>query len=517
MLRVIVPATVVVMAILSPFAATTSSAFEPADRDLLSSYARDTWRSLDALASGGLLPADAICRTGTGWTSAGYTSPTDVAAYLWSILAAERLNLITREDSAQRLGRSLVALGRLERSHGFFYNWYDSQTGERLKTWPGSGGVPLRPFLSSVDNGWLAAALMMVGNARPEFRESVDSLLVPMNFAFFYDPYDPADPAAHPGLLRGGYWPVEEVYAEFHYGMLNTEPRIASYIAIARGQVPPDHYYRLSRAAPGPAVPTRDYIGVPVAEGCASYRGLRVVPSWDGTMFEALMVSLFVPEAEWATSSWGINHPLYVRAQIEYAMRDARLGYWGISASCDPAGGYKAFGIAALGSAKIPSPPTSVVTPHASFLALPFASREVLANLRALSANFPVYGPYGFYDAVDVRSGRVCDHVLALDQGMILAAIANALEGSAIQQAFCAGKVEEMIRPLIAQERFDAGVGPTSRRLVDGDGRGREAGDHSAGVGRHFLPELSLALPREPSPPRRTGVRTQTGSTVRAD
>jgi hypothetical protein len=514
MLRFSIPAIVVLLATLSPYVTTSAVAFEPADRDLLTGYARDTWRSLDALASAGVLPADALCHSGTGWTSSGNTSPTDIAAYLWSTLAAERLGLITRDDSAQRLNRMLVALGHLERSHGFFYNWYDAQTGERLKTWPGSGGAPLRPFLSSVDNGWLAAALIMVANARPEFREPVDSLLAAMDFGFFYDPYDPGDPVAHPGLMRGGFWPDDETYAGFHYGILNTEPRIASYIAIARGQVPQDHYFRMSRVGPGPVAPTREYLKVPVSEGCATYRGLRLVPSWDGTMFEALMVPLFVPEADWAAASWGINHPLYVRAQIEYGLRDARLGYWGISASCDPAGGYKAFGVSALGVAIAPVPSSSVITPHASFLALPYASREVLANLRALSANFPIYSPYGFYDAVDVRSGRVSENILALDQGMILAAIANALEGGVLQQAFCAGKVEATIRPLIAEERFDSGVGPTARRMVDGDGRGREAGFHFGGVGNHRVPELSLAVP--PAPPR-TVVRVQPSGAPRTD
>ena len=48
------------------------------------------------------------------------------------------------------------------------------------------------------------------------------------------------------------------------------------------------------------------------------------------------MVSLLVPEAEWAPRSWGTNHPLYVRAQIEYGLQDAQLGYWGLSAASAP-------------------------------------------------------------------------------------------------------------------------------------------------------------------------------------
>jgi hypothetical protein len=188
---------------------------------------------------------------------------------------------------------------------------------------------------------------------------------------------------------------------------------------------------------------------------------MRIVPSWDGTMFEALMVNLFVPEADWAPESWGVNHPLYVRAQREYGLKEARLGYWGVSASCDPAGGYEAYGIAGIRAREdLSDQGHGVVTPHASFLALPFAPTEALANLRALAAGFPAYGANGFRDSVNVRTGQVSERVLMLDQGMILAAIANALCDDVLKRGFATGAVEAVIRPLIAEERFEAGVEP---------------------------------------------------------
>jgi hypothetical protein len=78
-----------------------------------------------------------------------------------------------------------------------FSNWYDPATGAELTTWPVDGN-PVYPFLSSVDNGWMAAALLMVGNAVPELRGQARDLLAPMAFGSYYDP------AA--GLLRGGFW-----------------------------------------------------------------------------------------------------------------------------------------------------------------------------------------------------------------------------------------------------------------------------------------------------------------------
>ncbi len=443
------------------------------DRTLLATYARDTWHSLDALSSTGQLPADGLWRNGESWTPTHYTSPTNIAAYLWSTIAAEGLGLINHDESSQRLTKMMAAIGRLDRSHGFFYNWYDPRTSERLRSWPGGG--PLRGFLSTVDNGWLAASLMMVARVRPELKSQADGLLAPMNFKFFYDAHDPLNPLAHPGLLRGGYWTEGGgEFADFHYGVLNTEPRIASYIGIARGDLPADHYYRMTRSAPDPTAPSRTFRGIQVSEGALPYRGSRVVPSWDGTMFEALMVPLFVPEAAWSPESWGMNHRLYAKAQIDYGLIETKLGYWGISASTDTRGGYHPFGIAPLGlntnaGRNADGSPPRVITPHASFLALPYAPRESMDNLKALAASFPVYSPYGFLDAVDIKTGRVTDGVLMLDQGMILAAIANALGHDVLQQAFSTGIIETAIRPLMAAEQFEVGV-----KLPASSGRGQK-------------------------------------------
>jgi hypothetical protein len=413
-------------------------------------------------------------RGAAGWVADGLTSPTNIAAYLWSTVAAEDLRLIPPAEADRRIGQTLATLAQLERSQGFFFNWYDPATGKRARVW--TDGSALRPFLSVVDNGWLAAALILVGNTRPEFRAVTETILQPMNFGFFYDPFDPSDPIRHPGLLRGGYWPDNGTFTGFHYGVLNTEPRIASYIGIARGELPVEHYYRMFRFSDG--IPqdrktrarANTYVGVPVSEGGLNYRGMQIVPTWDGTMFEALMVSLLVPEADWAPRSWGVNHPLYVRAQIEYARDDARLGYWGISAASAPAGGYSAYGVAPLGvrthGGRTSQSQEAIIAPYASFLALPFAPREALSNLRALSDAFPVYSSYGFLDSVDVVSGQVSDRVLILDQGMILAALSQVIGSDALRCGFSNGPVEETIRPLIALERFDSGLDPASRFVM---------------------------------------------------
>jgi hypothetical protein len=137
---------------------------------------------------------------------------------------------------------------------------------------------------------------------------------------------------------------------------------------------------------------------VAVFEGAYPYAGMRVTPSWGGSMFEALMPPLFVPEDRWGPGSWGANHPLTARAQIHHGLREAGYGYWGFSPANVPEGGYAAYGVDGIGSdpngypsnndrtlidhgwegcpnrPALPDPPPTaytngVVTPHAAFLA----------------------------------------------------------------------------------------------------------------------------------------------------
>ena len=61
------------------------------------------------------------------------------------------------------------------------------------------------------------------------------------------------------------------------------------------------------------------------------------------------MVPLLVPEEQWGPRSWGVNDPLYVRAQIEHGLQEAGYGYWGFSPSDNPAGGYREYGVDAIG------------------------------------------------------------------------------------------------------------------------------------------------------------------------
>jgi hypothetical protein len=489
---------------ISSTASARDTKLRPSQRDTLRAYAADTWRGFVAMTFPNGLTADNMSAEGT---RSRFTSPTNIGSYIWSALTARDIQLITPREAEARIARTLTTLATMERHEfsGMFYNWYDPMTAQKLRVWPADGST-VYPFLSSVDNGWLAAALIMVRNSIPRLRAQADAIFRQMDFGFYYDP--------GAGLLRGGFWDEPPpgcsvvgnyrgrgpnvYYTCHHYGALNTEPRIASYIAIAYNGVPATHYFKMWRTFPdtcdwswaemNPEGVHRTYLGVDVYEGHYTYRGIDIVPSWGGSMFEALMVPLLVPEEEWGRRSWGVNHPLYVRAQIEHGLEEADYGYWGFSPSNNPDGGYREYGVDPIGMepngyasdqerthvdygfetpdgtgyCRPPQPEPldygrGVVTPHASFLALEFAPNAALANLADLREDFDAYGQYGFYDAIDVVTGKVSTFYLALDQGMVMASIGNALRNDRLQDYFVRGPVQGTIRPLLAMEEFTAG------------------------------------------------------------
>ena len=439
-------------------------------------YAHDTWASFEAMtdARSGL-PADVLNADGS---TSVQTSTTNIGAYMWSAVVAERMGLIPRGELVARLSRTLRTLDRMERYNGQFYNWYDHRSGEKLTVWPPTG-AKLTPILSSVDNAWLAVGLRIVANSVPPLSRRADALYQSMDFGFYYKP--------DVNRILFHYAP-DTGEAPCCYDTVVSESRIADYIGISKGELPQKEYYGRWRSFPDtcdwawqetrPVGVTREYFGVSVFEGAYPYDGMLITPSWGGSMFEALMPSLFVPEEKWAPRSWGVNHPLTVRAQIFHGMQEARYGYWGFSPSNIPEGGYDAYGVDGIGMnpdggysnedhtgvdngfegcrAGSPAPtsyPNGVVTPHASFLALRYAPREALSNLDRLRTAFPgLYGKWGFRDSVNVDTGAVSGSYLSLDQGMIMAAIG----GDIVRDAFADRDMERALRPVIGIEEFGA-------------------------------------------------------------
>jgi hypothetical protein len=494
----------------------TAASAKEGDR-VLREYLKDTWRSFVAMTDEETgLPADNIgVKKGrlNPEDRSRFTSPTNIGAYLWSTVVARDTGLIGKREARERLLQTIHSIEQLEMHEqpGQFYNWYDPVTLEKLTRWPVDGS-PVYPFVSSVDNGWLATGLLVAARADGAVRRAADAIRKDMDFGFYYNenegvrenPADPTEPVG--GQIRGGFWVdpppgcsipgnyrggTNVYYTCHHYGAFNTEPRIASYLGIAAGQIPQKHYFGTLRTFPPtcdwswtetkPTGEWAQHLGINVFEGTLPYRGMQIVPTWGGSMFEALMVPLFVPEETWGPRSWGRNHPLYVQGQIEHGTEEAGYGYWGFSPSNNPAGGYREYGVDMLGMdgpgytsdqertdwdqpyqgcpgrEGEPAPTTygdGVVTPHASFLALRYAKADALANLAKLRRSFDAYGPGGFYDSVAVRSGQVSKRYLSLDQGMIMAALGNELAGDNLREYVSRGALAVRVRPLMRMEVF---------------------------------------------------------------
>ena len=176
------------------------------------------------------------------------------------------------------------------------------------------------------------------------------------------------------------------------------------------------------------------------------------MPSWGGSMFEALMPTLVVDETRHAPASLGPNDVVHATLQRRHALDELGYPVWGMSPSATAVGdGYGEFGVPDLG---VLGYPAGVVTPHASALALAVTPEAALDNLRELASRYAIYGEYGFYDAVEPTSGKVGYRYLTLDQAMLFVALANHLADGVIQRHFASDPIAANALPMLAEESF---------------------------------------------------------------
>jgi hypothetical protein len=410
--------------------------------------ARDSWRGLDALSDReNGLPLDNV-RFVEGSVAVpparlgDYTSGTNIGLRLIAIVAARELQLIAPAAATEKLRHVLETLQQLETYHGFLFNFYDTTSLERTSN-----------FVSFIDASWLTAGLMVARAAVPEVAADCSRLIATTDFGFFYD--------RRTRRLSHGYYVDAGARSPYDYGMLYTEARLGSLIAIGKGDVPETQWFEMVRTFPAEcggqlmtpqATRIKKVHGYDVAGGYYEWEGLRYVPSWGGSMFEALMPALLVDEQRYAPQSLGANDAVHAAIQQHYASQELDYPVWGLSPSARPAGdGYGEYGVKILG---VRGYAAGAVTPHAAALALEVAPEAALADLRALAQRYPIYGEFGFYDAVDPLAGTVAYQYLALDQSMLFIALANYLDEHCIQKYFAADPIAQRVLPMIGAEDF---------------------------------------------------------------
>jgi cyclic beta-1,2-glucan synthetase len=231
-----------------------------------------------------------------------------------------------------------------------------------------------------------------------------------------------------------------------YYDLLASESRLASFVAIAKGDVPQEHWFHLGRQM------------TPVDSS-------RALISWTATMFEYLMPMLIM--RSYPSTLLDETHRAAVFRQIEYGQE--RGVPWGISEAAYNARDlnlnyqYGPFGVPGLGLKRGLSEDL-VVAPYATLLAAMVVPRLALDNLRRLEREGAL-ASYGFYESIDYTAERlpqdqkraVIRTFMAHHQGMGLVALDNLINRDAMQRRFHAEPIVQATE-LLLQERIPRNV-----------------------------------------------------------
>ena len=274
--------------------------------------------------------------------------------------------------------------------------------------------------------------------------QAADRLCQEMDFGFLFD--------HSRKLFSIGYSVTDRSLDSNCYDLLASEARLASFVAIAKGDVPPSHWFHLGRAL------------TPESRGSA-------LISWSGSMFEYLMPAIVMRSP--AGSLLNQTCKLVVRRQIEYGAE--RSVPWGVSESAynvrdlDFTYQYSSFGVPGLGL-KRGLGEDVVVAPYATALAAMIDPALATRNFRRLT-EVGGMGAYGFYEALDYTRTRlpagdtvaVVRTYFAHHQGMTLVALSNVLNNGAMRNRFHS---EPMVQAteLLLQERTPRDVLVTQPR-----------------------------------------------------
>lgn len=264
---------------------------------------------------------------------------------------------------------------------------------------------------------WLAGEKM---GELEELYAEIERFSDEMNLQYLYNP--------DRKLFSIGYNIENQRLDSSHYDLLASEARIASLVAIAKEDVPLEHWWALGR-----------FYG--------SLGGRKILLSWGGTMFEYLMPLLF--NRQFPDSLLGSACDSVVACQIKYGQM--RGIPWGISESAFSAIDshkiyqYRSFGIPGIGL-KRGLEDDLVVSPYSSALALAIDPQSAIKNLKELASHrtLSMMGPYGYYESIDFsrqsspsgERGVIVYAYMAHHQGMILSAINNLLSNSIMTKRF---------------------------------------------------------------------------------
>ena len=247
-------------------------------------------------------------------------------------------------------------------------------------------------------------------------------------------------------LFSIGYSIEDNTLTNSYYDLLASEARQTSFIAIARGEVDSQHWFKLGR--------TLTYVD--------RYKGMV---SWSGTMFEYLMPLLIMKS--YKNTLMDETYSFAVRSQKKYGNQrnvpwgTSESGFYSLDINLDYQ--YKAFGVPWLGL-KRGLVEDMVVAPYATVLAILVEPMSAIKNLKRMAQD-GVEGHYGFYEAVDYTPERlpvgekraIVKSYMAHHQGMSILALNNLLNDEIMQRRFHADPVVDAAK-LLLQEKVPTNV-----------------------------------------------------------
>jgi cyclic beta-1,2-glucan synthetase len=280
--------------------------------------------------------------------------------------------------------------------------------------------IPILRALAETENGGVAAERAYERVMQlDELARQCDEMAAAMDFTFLYDPGRE--------LFSIGYNVSDRRRDSSYYDLLASEARLGSFVAIAQGQVPQDHWFSMGRLL-------------------VATHGDPILVSWSGSMFEYLMPLLVMPHYDHTLLAQTCRAA--VAHQIEYGR--VRGVPWGISESgyhrtdAHQNYQYKAFGVPGLGL-KRGLAEDLVVAPYATVMALMVDPQAACDNLQRLSAEGRE-GAYGFYEAIDYTPSRLppgessvmLRSFMVHHQGMSFLALAHVLRDAPMHRRFLA-------------------------------------------------------------------------------
>ncbi|MFD1955460.1 GH36-type glycosyl hydrolase domain-containing protein [Paenibacillus thailandensis] len=370
------------------------------------------------------------------------TSPTNIGLALACAVTARDFGFITTEGLLTRVSRTLDTIEKMDKWFGHLYNWYDTET---LRPLP-----PL--YVSTVDSGNFIAYLIAVkqgildwarrdeeseGPSLTEranaIAERIEAIVRATDFRPLFD--------GEAGLFALGYHAALDRRETILYDLLASEARQASFLAIAFGQVPASHWFKLGRTM-------------------TKSGKFATLLSWSGTMFEFLMPALLM--RTYRDTIWDCTYKGVVARQIHYAAQRgvpfgiSESGYYAFDYQMNYQ--YRAFGVPGLGFQR-GLENDLVLAPYAAIMALPVDKREALASLERME-KLGARGEHGYFEAIDFTSGRLPagrDHIvvksfMAHHLGMSLLTLGNMLLPDTMVERFHADKRVQAAE-LLLQER----------------------------------------------------------------